>query len=56
MSTDVASELSGLRNLARSLVRGDADAEDLIQDTAVNSKQDTRKAIKTHIPRAERSN
>jgi RNA polymerase sigma factor (sigma-70 family) len=33
--TDVVSELAGLRALARSLVRGDADADDLIQDTAV---------------------
>jgi RNA polymerase sigma factor (sigma-70 family) len=33
--TDPVSELSGLRALARSLVRGDADADDLVQDTAV---------------------
>jgi RNA polymerase sigma-70 factor (ECF subfamily) len=33
--TDPVSELAGLRALARSLVRGDADADDLIQYTAV---------------------
>ncbi|HEY6175772.1 MAG TPA: sigma factor, partial [Kofleriaceae bacterium] len=31
----VLQELEGLRALARSLVHGDADVEDLIQDTAV---------------------
>lgn len=35
-STDaVVRELDGLRALARALVRGDADADDLVQDTAV---------------------
>lgn len=31
----VLQELDGLRALARSLVRGDGDADDLLQDTAV---------------------
>ena len=39
-------ELEGLRALARSLVRGDAEADDLVQDTAV--------AAITHPPDADR--
>ncbi len=33
--TEIIAELDGLRALARSLVHGDADAEDLVQDTAL---------------------
>lgn len=42
----VLRELEGLRSLARSLVRGDAEADDLVQDTAV--------AAITHPPVADR--
>ena len=35
MRVDVASELTGLRSLARSLVHGDAEVDDLLQDTAL---------------------
>jgi RNA polymerase sigma-70 factor (ECF subfamily) len=43
---DPISELGGLRALARSLVHGDSEAEDLLQDTAV--------AMLEHPPDAER--
>jgi len=34
---DVLAELDGLRGLARALVRGDADADDLLQDAAIDA-------------------
>lgn len=44
--TEIAGELDGLRALARCLVHGDADADDLVQDTAV--------AALAHPPAGER--
>ncbi|MGE5182485.1 MAG: RNA polymerase sigma factor, partial [Acidobacteriota bacterium] len=43
---DPISELSGLRALARSLVHGEADADDLLQDAAV--------ALLEHPPELDR--